>query len=158
MREAASFGERAVIARAIVDSGVPDPALNLYPEAVNALAYGTPRADAQGEGLVGKFARAIEEKILPTPTEAAAFLNLKPVTLSRYSAAGELPGMARLVLVRGGKRSFRTVDGIDVWPTDRLQQASPRAPCGPNFPHSTLGSMQAMSEYDPPPGTCVIWL
>ena len=38
-------------------------------------------------------------------------------------AIAELPGIARRVLVYGGKRSFRTKDGIDVWSTDRLQQA-----------------------------------
>ena len=38
-------------------------------------------------------------------------------------AIAELPGMARRVLVYGGARSFRTGDGIDVWSTDRLQQA-----------------------------------
>ena len=38
-------------------------------------------------------------------------------------AIGELPGMARRVLVYRGKRSFRTGDGIDVWSIDRLQQA-----------------------------------
>ena len=36
---------------------------------------------------------------------------------------GELPGMARRVLVYRGRRSFQTGDGIDVWSTDRLQQA-----------------------------------
>ena len=38
-------------------------------------------------------------------------------------AIAELPGIARRVLVYGGKRSFQTGDGIDVWPIDRLQQA-----------------------------------
>ncbi|MDE2968829.1 MAG: DUF4143 domain-containing protein, partial [Chloroflexota bacterium] len=38
-------------------------------------------------------------------------------------AIAELPEMARRVLVYGGKRSFRTGDGIDVWSIDRLQQA-----------------------------------
>ena len=38
-------------------------------------------------------------------------------------AIAELPGMARRVLVYGGKRSFRTGDGIDVWSFDRLHQA-----------------------------------
>ena len=38
-------------------------------------------------------------------------------------AIGALPGIARRVLVYGGKRSFRTGDGIDVWPIARLQQA-----------------------------------
>ena len=38
-------------------------------------------------------------------------------------AIAELPGMARRVLVYGGKRSFRTADGIDVWSFDRLHQA-----------------------------------
>ena len=38
-------------------------------------------------------------------------------------AISELPGVARRVLVYGGKRSFQTGDGIDVWSTDRLQQA-----------------------------------
>ena len=38
-------------------------------------------------------------------------------------AIAELQGMVRRVLVYGGKRSFRTGDGIDVWSTDRLQQA-----------------------------------
>ena len=38
-------------------------------------------------------------------------------------AIAELPRIARRVLVYGGKRSFRTGDGIDVWSTGRLQQA-----------------------------------
>ena len=38
-------------------------------------------------------------------------------------AIGELRGMVRRVLVYGGKRTFRTGDGIDVWSTDQLQQA-----------------------------------
>ncbi len=38
-------------------------------------------------------------------------------------AIAALPGIARRVLVYGGKRSFRTGDGIDVWPIARLQQA-----------------------------------
>ena len=38
-------------------------------------------------------------------------------------AIAELPGMVRRVLVYGGKRSFRTGDGIDVWSTPRLQHA-----------------------------------
>ena len=37
-------------------------------------------------------------------------------------AVAELPGMARRVLVYGGRRSFRTEDGIDVWTTGRLQR------------------------------------
>lgn len=36
-------------------------------------------------------------------------------------AAAQLPGLVRRVLVYGGKRSFRTEDGIDVWSTARLQ-------------------------------------
>ena len=43
--------------------------------------------------------------------------------LAGLRAIGELPGMTRRVLVYGGKRSFRTQDGIDVWSTGRLQQA-----------------------------------
>ena len=38
-------------------------------------------------------------------------------------AIAELPGIAQRVLVYGGNRSLRTGDGIDVWSTDRLQQA-----------------------------------
>ena len=38
-------------------------------------------------------------------------------------AIAELPGVVRRVLVYGGKRSFRTSDGIDVWSTGRLHQA-----------------------------------
>jgi len=38
-------------------------------------------------------------------------------------AIGELQGMVRRVLVYGGRRSFQTGDGIDVWSADRLQQA-----------------------------------
>ena len=38
-------------------------------------------------------------------------------------AIATLPGIVRRVLVYGGKRSFRTGDGIDVWSTQRLQQA-----------------------------------
>ena len=42
---------------------------------------------------------------------------------SGLRAIGELPGMVRRVLVYGGKRSFRTGDGIDIWTAGRLQQA-----------------------------------
>ncbi len=38
-------------------------------------------------------------------------------------AIAELPGIVRRILAYGGKRSFRTTDGIDVWSIDRLQQA-----------------------------------
>ena len=38
-------------------------------------------------------------------------------------AIADLSGIARRILVYGGKRSFRTADGIDVWSTGRLQQA-----------------------------------
>ena len=37
-------------------------------------------------------------------------------------AIAELPGIARRVLVYGGKRSFRTGDGIEVWSTERLRK------------------------------------
>ena len=43
--------------------------------------------------------------------------------LSGLRAIAELPGIVRRVLVHGGKRSFRTRDGIDVWSTARLQRA-----------------------------------
>ena len=43
--------------------------------------------------------------------------------LQGLRAIAELPGIVRSVLVYGGKRSFRTGDGIDVWSTERLQQA-----------------------------------
>ena len=43
--------------------------------------------------------------------------------LQGLRAIAELPGIARSVLVYGGKRSFRTGDGIDVWSIDRLKQA-----------------------------------
>ncbi len=38
-------------------------------------------------------------------------------------AIGDLPGLVRRVVVYGGKRSFRTGDGIDVWSVDQLHQA-----------------------------------
>ena len=38
-------------------------------------------------------------------------------------AIAQLQGLVRRVLVYGGKRSFRTEDGIDVWSMDRLLQA-----------------------------------
>lgn len=38
-------------------------------------------------------------------------------------AIGALAGIVRRVLVYGGKRSFRTADGIDVWTLDRLHHA-----------------------------------
>ena len=37
-------------------------------------------------------------------------------------AVAELPGMVRRVLVYGGRRSFRTEDGIEVWTTGRLHR------------------------------------
>ena len=38
-------------------------------------------------------------------------------------AVAELPGLVRRVLVYGGTRSFRTQDGIEVWPVERLHRA-----------------------------------
>ena len=38
-------------------------------------------------------------------------------------AIAELPGVVRRVLVYGGRRSFRTGDGINVWSSGRLQEA-----------------------------------
>ena len=38
-------------------------------------------------------------------------------------AVGDLKGMVRKILVYGGKRSFRTEDGIEVWTFDRLHRA-----------------------------------
>ena len=35
-------------------------------------------------------------------------------------AIAELPGLARRAVIYGGKRSFRTADGIDMWSTERL--------------------------------------
>ena len=43
--------------------------------------------------------------------------------LAGLRAVEELPGMARRILVYGGKRSFRTGDGIDVWSVARLHRA-----------------------------------
>ncbi len=43
--------------------------------------------------------------------------------LQGLRAIAELPRIVRRVLVYRGKRSFRTGDEIDVWSTDRLQQA-----------------------------------
>ncbi len=43
--------------------------------------------------------------------------------LSGLRAIAELRGLIRRVLVYGGKRSFRTEDGIDVWSMDQLLQA-----------------------------------
>ena len=78
--------------------------------------------------------------------------------LSGLRAIAEPPGISRRVLVYGGKRSFRTSDGIDVWPSDRLHHALTEITLWPCVPHSSLGSMQPISDYDPPPGTCVTWL
>ena len=38
-------------------------------------------------------------------------------------AVAELPGVVKRVLVYGGKRSFCTQDGIEVWPAARLHRA-----------------------------------
>ena len=38
-------------------------------------------------------------------------------------AVAELDGMTRRILLYGGRRSFRTEDGIDVWTFDRMHEA-----------------------------------
>lgn len=96
MRETASYGERVAIARAIADPDVPDPVLNPDSGALNALVEGRLRADDGGGDLAGDSTRAIEEKILLTPAEAAAVVNLKPLTLSRYRAVGGGPTYCKL--------------------------------------------------------------
>jgi predicted AAA+ superfamily ATPase len=42
--------------------------------------------------------------------------------LAGLRAIAELPGLVRRVLVYGGRRSFRSADGIEVWPLMRLAQ------------------------------------
>ncbi len=96
MRETASHGERVAIAQAIADPDAPDPLLNPDPGALNALVEGKPRADGGGGALAGESIRAIEEKILLTPAEAAAIVNLKPLTLSRFRAVGGGPTYCKL--------------------------------------------------------------
>ena len=44
--------------------------------------------------------------------------------LKGLRAIAELPGLARRVLVYAGHRSFRTEDGIDVWPAGQLAAAA----------------------------------
>ena len=88
MRKSASYGERAVIAQAIADPGVPDPVLNPDPAALDALVEGTARSATDGESLPEECSHPIEQKILLTTFEAATFLNLKPLTLSHYRAVG----------------------------------------------------------------------
>ena len=59
------------------------------------------------------------------------FVAIEVKSQSRYDsgmlpglrAIAELPGLVRRILVYGGEWSFRTGDGIDVWSTNRLQQA-----------------------------------
>ncbi len=43
--------------------------------------------------------------------------------LKGLRAVADLPGLARRVLVYGGRRGFATDEGIDVWPLDHLHQA-----------------------------------
>jgi len=38
-------------------------------------------------------------------------------------AIGELPEVVRRIVVYGGRRSLRTPDGIEAWPTARLFEA-----------------------------------
>ena len=44
--------------------------------------------------------------------------------LKGLRAIAELPGVVRRVLVYAGERSFRTEDGIDIWPAGRLAAAA----------------------------------
>ena len=43
--------------------------------------------------------------------------------LTGLRAIAQLPGLVRRILVYGGRRSFSTQDGIDVWPADQLHRA-----------------------------------
>ncbi len=54
MRKIASYGERAAIARAIADPGMPEPALNPDPAALDTLADGAPCAASDGESPPGQ--------------------------------------------------------------------------------------------------------
>lgn len=46
-------------------------------------------------------------------------------------AVAELPGIVRRVLVYGGRRSFSTQDGIDVWSVERLHRTLAEDTCWP---------------------------
>ena len=56
------------------------------------------------------------------------FLAIEVKASNRYNtsmlkglrAVRDLPGLSRSILVYGGSRSFRTSDGIDIWPATRL--------------------------------------
>lgn len=96
MRKIASYGERAVIARAIADPGVPEPALNPDPAALDTLADGAPCAVSDGESPPGECSHPIEQRLFLTESEAADFLRFSPVTLSRYRYSGEGPAYCKL--------------------------------------------------------------
>jgi len=96
MRKIASYGERAVIARAIADPGVPKPALNPDPAALDTLADGAPCAVSDRESPPGECSHPIEQRLLLTESEAADFLRFSPVTLSRYRYTGDGPAYCKL--------------------------------------------------------------
>ena len=96
MRSIASYGERAAIARAIADPGVPEPALNPDPAALDTLAEGAPCAVSDGERPPGECSHPIEQRLFLTEAEAADFLRFKPLTLSRYRCTGEGPTYCKL--------------------------------------------------------------
>ena len=43
--------------------------------------------------------------------------------LKGLRALADLGGLTRRILVSRGRRSFRTEDGIDVWPLDTMHEA-----------------------------------
>ena len=96
MRKVAGYGERAAIARAIADPGVPEPALNPDPAALDTLADGAPCAVSDRESPPGECSQPIEERLLLTESEAADFLRLSPVTLSHYRYTGDGPAYCKL--------------------------------------------------------------
>ena len=96
MRKIASYGERAAIARAIADPAVPDPALNPDPAALDTLAEGAPCAASDGERLAEDCTHPAGQSLFLTETEAADFLKLKRMTLSRYRVSGDGPAYCKL--------------------------------------------------------------
>ena len=74
------------------------------------------RADVEVDFLLRRGTETLAIEVKAAPRHHTGHLK-------GLRAIAELPGLARRVLVYAGERSFRSEDGIDIWPATRLAAA-----------------------------------
>jgi predicted AAA+ superfamily ATPase len=113
-----TFGPTAVEERGTLLEGFLLMLLRAYAEEQELFDEIFYWAPAQARNVEVDFLLKRGRALLAIEVKASA--RFSTAMLSGLRAIGELRGVVRRILVYGGSRSFRTTEGIDVWPLGRF--------------------------------------